>query len=287
MDGTGKERMTRTVAGRMRLDAALVERGLLPTRAKAQAAVLAGEVYVDGERAAKAGTPVSPEARLEVRSGRPRFVSRGGLKLDHALDVFGLDVAGLRAADIGSSTGGFTDCLLARGAVRVHAVDVGTGQLDWSLRSDPRVVSLEQQDVRDLDPAALGGPVDLATVDVSFISLGRVLPAVRALVRSGGHVVALVKPQFEAGPKAAKRGVVRDAAIHREVLERVARQAEEAGFSILGVTYSPIAGPDGNLEFFFLLGIGPHSGRAIAGAVEIEAVVTAAHDTIPRKGVRS
>jgi 23S rRNA (cytidine1920-2'-O)/16S rRNA (cytidine1409-2'-O)-methyltransferase len=164
-------------------------------------------------------------------------------------------------------------------------VDVGTGQLDWRLRSDPRVVSLEQQDVRDLDPGAVGGPVDLAAVDVSFISLGKVLPAIRRLVREGGAVVALVKPQFEAGPKAAKRGVVRDAAVHREVLERVARQAEEAGFTVLGVTYSPIAGPDGNLEFFLHLGVGSETRTPIAGSIGFEPVVKTAHERIPRKGI--
>lgn len=268
-------------ASTLRLDAALVERGLLPTRAKAQAAVLAGEVYVDGVRAAKAGTPVSAEARLEVRSSRPPFVSRGGIKLAHALTAFGVDPAGLRAADVGASTGGFTDCLLLRGAARVYAVDVGTGQLDWSLRSDPRVVSLEQQDVRDLDPADLDGPVDVVTVDVSFISLGKVLPAVRGLVRPGGTVVALVKPQFEAGPKAAKRGVVRDPAVHREVLARVMSAAEQAAFSVLDVTHSPIAGPDGNLEFFLHLRAAPGERRP----VDLEAVVNAAHAAVPRKGV--
>ena len=273
--------MATTMAGTLRLDVALVERGLLPTRAKAQAAVLAGEVYVDGVRAAKAGTPVSAEARLEVRSSRPPFVSRGGIKLDHALTAFGVDPAGLRAADVGASTGGFTDCLLAHGAARVYAVDVGTGQLDWSLRSDPRVVSLEQQDVRDLDPAALDGAVDVVTVDVSFISLGKVLPAVRGLVRPGGTVVALVKPQFEAGPKAAKRGVVRDPAVHREVLARVARHAEDADFSLLGVTYSPIAGPDGNIEYFLYLGTEPR----IARPLDFDAVVSVAHAAVPRKGV--
>lgn len=275
----------RAASRRERLDAALVARGLLPTRAKAQAAVLAGEVYVNGARAGKAGMAVPEDARLEIRSSRPRFVSRGGIKLEHALDVFGLDPSGARAADIGASTGGFSDCLLSRGAAQVHAVDVGTGQLDWRLRSDPRVVSLEQQDVRDLDPRALGGPVDLAVVDVSFISLGKVLPAVRRLVREGGAVVALVKPQFEAGPKAAKRGVVRDPAVHREVLERVARQAEEAGFSVRGVTYSPIAGPDGNIEFFLYLGVDSETSKPIAGSIDVETVVKTAHERVPRKGI--
>jgi 23S rRNA (cytidine1920-2'-O)/16S rRNA (cytidine1409-2'-O)-methyltransferase len=273
-----------TTTRRQRLDAALVERGLVATRARAQAAVLAGEVYVDGQRASKAGMPVAPEARLEIRSTRPRYVSRGGIKLDHALEVFGVEVAGRRAADIGASTGGFTDCLLARGAARVYAVDVGTGQLDWRLRGDPRVVCLERHDVRDLAPEALDGPVDLVTVDVSFISLGKVLPAVRRLVREGGTVVALVKPQFEAGPKAAKKGVVRDPAVHRAVLARVAAQAAAAGFTVLGATYSPIAGPDGNLEFFLHLGaVAPPDARGV-GAAELDAVVAEGHARVARRG---
>src|SRR3990170_8768549 len=209
-----------------RLDVVLVERGLAPTRARAQAAVLAGEVYVDGEPVTKVGTRVDPGAAIEIRSRRPSFVSRGGIKLDHALTVFALDARGLRAVDVGSSTGGFTDCLLKRGAAHVHAVDVGTGQLAWELRTDPRVTVLERRDVRSVAPEELGGAVDLAVVDVAFIGLGKVMPVLRTLLRSGGTVVALVKPQFEAGPRAARRGVVRDAAGHEDVLRRVLSQAE-------------------------------------------------------------
>src|SRR3990172_6963219 len=189
-----------------RLDAVLVDRGLVPTRAQAQAAVLAGEVYVDGALVTKAGALVAPDALIELRTRRPSFVSRGGLKLDHALTAFGLDVGGLRAVDVGSSTGGFTDCLLKRGAAHVHAVDVGTGQLAWELRTDPRVTVLERRDVRGVTPEELGGAVDLAVVDVAFIGLGKIMPVLRALVRSGGTVVALVKPQFEAGPRGGERG---------------------------------------------------------------------------------
>lgn len=267
---------------RTRLDVALVERGLAPTRAKAQAAVLAGEVYVDGARAGKAGMTVPAGVHLEIRSRRAAFVSRGGIKLDHALVAFGLDVAGMRAADIGSSTGGFTDCLLRRGAVRVYAIDVGRGQLDWSLRNDPRVVSLEERDVRDVRIEDLGGPVDLAAVDVSFISLAKVLPAVGRLVREGASVVTLVKPQFEAGPKAAKRGVVREAAVHLEVLREVVSRAAESGFSVLDATYSPIAGPDGNIEYFLHLRTTPGDSRT----VDLAAVVSAAHAAVRRKGER-
>lgn len=273
--------MTTTVARRERLDVALVARGFLPTRARAQAAVLAGEVYVEGERATKPGVAVAPDARLELRPRGPRFVSRGGIKLEHALSAFGLDPAGQRTADVGSSTGGFTDCLLRHGARRVYAIDVGTGQLDWSLRTDPRVVALERRDVRTVDAADLDGPVDLITVDVSFISLAKVLPSVRRLVRPGGSVVALVKPQFEAGPKAAKRGVVRDPAVHRSVLARVTRQAGEVGFSVVGATFSPVAGPDGNIEYFLHLA----ADKEIAGSVDIETVVSTAHAVVPRKGI--
>ncbi len=270
-------------AGKMRLDVALVERGLVATRGKAQSAVLAGEVYVNGARAAKPGMTVAAEAHLEIRSRRPAFVSRGGLKLDHALATFRIDVRELRAADVGSSTGGFTDCLLRRGAARVYAIDVGKGQLDLSLRSDARVVALEQRDVRRVSLDELQGPVDVATVDVSFISLGTVLPAVRTLVVRDGVIVALVKPQFEAGPKAAKRGVVRDAAVHGQVLRRVMAQAEGVGLSVSAATYSPVAGPDGNLEFFLMLQNVP--GRS--QPVDVEALVTAAHRAVPRKGARA
>ena len=264
-----------------RLDVALVDRGLAATRARAQGAILAGEVYVDGTQVTKAGTRVDPGAALELRSRRPSFVGRGGLKLDHALTVFALDVRGLRALDVGASTGGFTDCLLQRGATHVVAVDVGTGQLDWRLRTDPRVTVLERRDIRSLSPEDLGGPVDMATVDVSFIGLGKVLPALRLLLRRTGAVVALVKPQFEAGPRAAKRGVVRDPAVHEEVLRRVIGQADASGFRVLDATYSPIAGPDGNLEYFLRLDAGP----GVSAAVDLAAVVRSAHATVPRRGV--
>ncbi|MDQ7842920.1 MAG: TlyA family RNA methyltransferase [Armatimonadota bacterium] len=279
--------MTTAAARRERLDVVLVARGFLPTRAKAQAAILAGEVYVGGARVTKPGLAVAPDAPIEIRPLRPAYVSRGGLKLDHALTVFGIDPAGWRVADVGASTGGFTDCLLRRGARQVYAIDVGAGQLHWSLRTDPRVVVLERRDVRTVDAALLDGPVDLATVDVSFISLGKVLPAVRRLVRPGGAVVALVKPQFEAGPKAARGGVVRDAAVHRHVLARVARQAEESGYTVAGATYSPIAGPDGNLEFFLHLRTEhPPDVQGGAGRVDLDAVVDTAHAVVPRRGVR-
>ncbi|HEY6103127.1 MAG TPA: TlyA family RNA methyltransferase [bacterium] len=264
-----------------RLDVALVERGLAATRARAQGAILAGEVYVDGTQVTKAGTRIDPDAPLELRSRRQRFVGRGGQKLDHALTVFALDVRGLRAIDVGASTGGFTDCLLQRGVAHVYAVDVGAGQLDWQLRTDPRVTVFEHRDIRGLGREELGGPVDLAAVDVSFIGLGKVLPALRPLLGGGGTSVVLVKPQFEAGPKLAKRGVVRDPAVHEDVLRQIITQAGVAGFRVLDVTYSPLAGPDGNLEYFLRLDASP----GISSAVDVAAVVRSAHATVPRRGM--
>ena len=235
---------------RIRVDQALVERGLAPSREKAQALLMAGEVFLAGQRIDKPGTRIPLEAELEVRGRGLPFASRGGLKLAKALEAFGLDPQGLVAADLGASTGGFTDCLLQRGAVRVHAVDVGRGQLDQRLRQDPRVVVRERCNARFLKPEDLGEPVDLATMDLSFISLGLVLPAVRDLLRPEGWVVALVKPQFEAGPaRVGRGGVVRDPAVHREVLRKVVEAASELGFQLFGLTFSPVRGPAGNIEF--------------------------------------
>jgi 23S rRNA (cytidine1920-2'-O)/16S rRNA (cytidine1409-2'-O)-methyltransferase len=235
---------------RRRIDAELVDRGLFASRERARAAVLAGEVRVAGQVVTKAGHTVEPDATIEVAE-RQRFVSRGGDKLAGALDTFALDVAGVRAVDVGASTGGFTDCLLQRGARSVVAIDVGYGQLAWSLRTDPRVSVVERTNIRVADPAELGAPFDLAVVDVSFISLRTVLPHVAALLGEGGAIVALVKPQFEAGKgRVGKKGVVKDAGVHAEVLEAAARAATEAGFVVRGLTFSPIKGPEGNIEFW-------------------------------------
>ena len=235
---------------RRRIDAELVDRGLFASRERARAAVLAGEVRVAGQVVTKAGHTVEPDATIEVAE-RQRFVSRGGDKLAGALDTFALDVAGVRAVDVGASTGGFTDCLLQRGARSVVAIDVGYGQLAWSLRTDPRVTVVERTNIRVADPAELGAPFDLAVVDVSFISLRTVLPHVAALLGEGGAIVALVKPQFEAGKgRVGKKGVVKDAGVHAEVLEAAARAATEAGFVVRGLTFSPIKGPEGNIEFW-------------------------------------
>jgi 23S rRNA (cytidine1920-2'-O)/16S rRNA (cytidine1409-2'-O)-methyltransferase len=232
-----------------RLDVLLVQAGLAPTRARAQALVLSGQVVVGEARVDKPGTRVAVDAPLRLKGEVLPYVSRGGLKLRHALRHFGLSVAGCVAADIGSSTGGFTDCLLQAGAVRVHAVDVGYGQLHETLRRDARVLSHERTNARFLLPDALGEAVDVLVVDVSFISLTLVLPAVLPLLRPGGHLVALVKPQFEVGKgRVGKGGVVRDEAARAEAVQRVARATEALGLVLLGVTDSPLLGPAGNRE---------------------------------------
>ncbi len=236
---------------KLRLDALLLDRGLFASREQARAAVLAGDVSVDGRPATKPGVSVPLDAAIEV-ARRPRFVSRGGEKLDHALDRFGIDVRGLVTADIGASTGGFTDCLLQRGAERVHAVDVGYGQIDYRLRTDPLVVLLERTNVRHL--AGLPEPVALAAIDVSFISLTKVLDPVRRLLRPHGDAVALIKPQFEARREEVGRGgIVRSRETHARVIGRVAAWATRDGWRVRGLTASPILGGEGNKEFLVWL----------------------------------
>jgi 23S rRNA (cytidine1920-2'-O)/16S rRNA (cytidine1409-2'-O)-methyltransferase len=238
----------RAVAKRVRLDQLLVQRELAPSRERAQALILAGAVRVDGGRADRAAAPVPEDARLTVDAG-PKYVSRGGGKLAGALDAFGLEIAGKVAIDVGSSTGGFTDVLLQRGAARVHAIDVGKGQLDWGLRNDPRVVVHEGVNAREGVP--IEEPVDLVVADVSFISLRLALPPSLAKLRDGGDVVALVKPQFEAGRDAVgKGGVVRDPEARAAAVIAVANDLASRGFGVVGVTPSPIAGREGNREIF-------------------------------------
>jgi len=239
--------------GRVRLDHLVVSRGLAPTRHQAETAIRLGEILVDGERRDKPGALVAPASAVERRARGPAYVSRGGLKLAGALDAFGIDPAGLVAVDVGASTGGFTDCLLQRGARRVYATDVGHGLLHWQLRGDPRVVVMERRHASQLTADDLPEPVDLATIDVSFISLLKVLPAVARIVRPGGVILALVKPQFEAGPKAAPKGVVRDPRVHTDVLRRVIAGAAQMRLAPVSVAASPLVGPKGNREFFVLL----------------------------------
>ena len=237
---------------KQRVDVLLTLRGLAPTRARAQALVLAGRVYVEERRVDKAGALLPEDTPLTVREGDHPYVSRGGVKLAGALDAFALDVRGARCLDVGASTGGFTDCLLQRGAARVVAVDVGYGQLAQKLRDDPRVVNLERTNARDLDPEAIGGPADVVVVDASFIGIGKLAAALFANAKPGGALVALIKPQFEVGREAAARGkgVVRDEALRRAAIDEARRELEAAGWEVLGEADPTLAGPKGNLEAF-------------------------------------
>ena len=233
-----------------RLDVLLVERGLMESRQKAQTTIMSGLVFVKGQRVDKPGTSVDNEAEIEIRGNVLKYVSRGGLKLEKAMATFPVALEGAVCADIGASTGGFTDCMLQNGASKVYAVDVGYGQLAWKLREDPRVVCMERTNARYLTHEQVPDELDFASVDVSFISLKLILPALCGLLKEGGHVACLVKPQFEAGKeKVGKKGVVRDPAVHLEVLENFLNHAKESGFTVLGITYSPIRGPEGNIEF--------------------------------------
>jgi 23S rRNA (cytidine1920-2'-O)/16S rRNA (cytidine1409-2'-O)-methyltransferase len=235
---------------RVRIDRLLLDRGLVESREQAIRRIMAGEVFVGAKRVDKAGALVLADAEVELQ-GRSPYVSRGGEKLAHALDAFRVKVAGRVCIDVGASTGGFTDCLLQRGAARVFAVDVGTAQLDAKLRTDPRVVVMEQTNARTLDPRIFGEQPTLATIDVAFISLEKILPSVFGVLAPRGEVVALVKPQFEVGREhVGKGGVVRDPALHRSAVQRLARYAVLRGWHVLGVTASPLRGPKGNREFF-------------------------------------
>lgn len=237
-----------------RLDKLMVERGLVPSRQRAQALILAGQVVVDHHTVDKAGARVAADAALRLKGEDIPYVSRGGLKLEKALQEFDLDVTGVVAIDVGASTGGFTDCLLQHGAARVYAVDVGYGQLAWSLRQDSRVVNLERTNIRHLQPASLPEKPILAVIDASFISLEKVLPATLALLAEQAEVVALIKPQFEVGRGAVgKGGVVRDAGLHEAVVERIRQVATGLGCRVRNVTESPILGPKGNREFLIHL----------------------------------
>jgi 23S rRNA (cytidine1920-2'-O)/16S rRNA (cytidine1409-2'-O)-methyltransferase len=247
-----------------RLDQLLVERGLAPSRAKAQALVLAGTVFSGDKRLDKPGTTLGVDAPLAVRGKDHPWVSRGGIKLAHALDHFGIDPRGLVAVDVGASTGGFTDVLLQRGAARVYAVDVGFGQFDWKLRNDSRVMLLERVNARHLTPDQVPEQVDLVVCDASFIGLETVLPAPLALAKPRATLVALIKPQFEVGPeRVGKGGVVRDSALHREVCDRIVAWLAAQDWRVLGVVESPIRGPEGNVEFLVAAERGP---RTTAGA---------------------
>ena len=248
-----------------RLDVLLVSLGLAESRAKAQATIMAGEVYVNGQKADKSGMEVDITSNIEVRGSACPYVSRGGLKLEKALRNFGVAPTGYVCSDSGASTGGFTDCRLQQGASKVFAIDVGYGQLAWKIRNDPRVVVMERTNIRYVTLEDLGEPLDLSVIDVSFISLGLVLPVVKTLLKPTGQVLCLIKPQFEAGKdKVGKKGVVRDPAVHEEVLQNFISLAKSLDFTIRNLTFSPVKGPEGNIEFLAHLSMQPGEDSYLA-----------------------
>ena len=264
-----------------RLDVLLVENGHADSRTKAQAIIMSGLVYVKGQKVDKPGTAVPNDAEIEVRGNVLKYVSRGGLKLEKAMATFPVQLEGAICADIGASTGGFTDCMLQNGATKVYAVDVGYGQLAWKLRSDERVVCMERTNARYLTHEQVPDELDFASVDVSFISLKLILPPLCGLLKEQGHVACLVKPQFEAGKeKVGKKGVVRDPSVHQEVLENFLQHAKESGFTVLGLTYSPIRGPEGNIEYLGYL----EKGEWVEKEFDLQALVAESHQTLKEHG---
>lgn len=266
-----------------RLDVLMTARGLAESREKAKTLIMAGVVYVDGQREDKAGQNFPPEVTIEVRGNRLPYVSRGGLKLEKALKEFPLSLTGKICMDVGASTGGFTDCMLQNGASKVYAVDVGHGQLDWKLRNDPRVICLEKTNIRYATRQEVPEEIAFSSIDVSFISLEKVLPVVRALLAPAGEVVALIKPQFEAGrAQVGKHGVVREPKVHLEVIEKVLGYAAAAHFVPRGLSFSPIRGPEGNIEYLIWLAAMPEEGTGEESVTTETArsIVAAAHGTL-------
>ncbi len=254
-----------------RLDVLLVKRNLAPSREKAKAVIMSGNVYVDGQKEDKPGMSFKEEVKIEVRGHSLPYVSRGGLKLEKALQSFDTSVKGKVCTDVGASTGGFTDCMLQNGARKVYAIDVGRGQLDWRLREDSRVVCMEKTNIRYVKPEDIGEPVDFSSIDVSFISLSKVLPAIRDYLKEDGEIAALIKPQFEAGrQKVGKKGVVRDPETHIEVIEAVTGFAVSCGFYVENLTFSPIRGPEGNIEYLVHL---KKCGGGIRRSIDIRKTV--------------
>ena len=264
-----------------RLDILLVKKGLAPSREKAKTMIMEGNVFVDNNREDKAGSSFDENAKIEIKGNTLKYVSRGGLKLEKAMTHFGITLGGKVCMDIGASTGGFTDCMLQNGASKVYAVDVGYGQFAWKLRQDERVVCMEKTNILYVTPEDIADRLDFASVDVSFISLTKVLGPARALLQDDGEMVCLIKPQFEAGrEKVGKKGVVRDKAVHEEVIHKVIDFALETGFSILNLEYSPIKGPEGNIEY--LVYIRKTEEGSMADTVDIHAVVEAAHGELDK-----
>lgn len=263
---------------KQRLDVLIVERQLAPSREKAKAIIMSGNVFVEGQREDKAGTMFPDTANIEVRGKTLPYVSRGGLKLEKAMQHFDLTLEGKICMDVGSSTGGFTDCMLQNGAVKVYAVDVGHGQLDWKLRQDDRVVCMERTNIRYVTEEDIADKIDFSSIDVSFISLTKVLLPVRQLLTQTGQIVCLIKPQFEAGrEKVGKKGVVRDPAVHKEVIEKVIAYARSIHFDMLHLEFSPIKGPEGNIEYLLHLQKITEDRLGEAVLVDVDAVVAQAH----------
>ena len=271
-----------------RLDVLLVKHGLAESREKAKAIIMSGIVYVDGQKEDKAGTTFDEKARVEVRGAVLKYVSRGGLKLEKAMTHFGVELNGQVCMDVGASTGGFTDGMLQNGAVKVYSVDVGHGQLAWKLRNDERVVCMEKTNIRYVAPEDIADPIGFASIDVSFISLTKVLGPVKALLEDNGQIVCLIKPQFEAGrEKVGKKGVVREPAVHLEVIDMVIDYALSIGFEALNLEFSPIKGPEGNIEYLLYLQKHPEDQEAEyavrrEAAADPKAVVAEAHQTLDR-----
>ncbi len=262
---------------KVRLDQLVFERGFTDSRERARTTIMSGLVFVNGQRADKPGAAIDPEAAIEVRGEALPFVSRGGFKLDKALKVFPVDPAGKTCMDCGASTGGFTDVLLQHGAAKVYAVDVGYGQLAWKLRCDARVVNLERTNLRYVTAEQVPEPLDLAVMDVSFISIRLVLPAVKALLKPGADLICLIKPQFEAGrEEVGKKGVIRDEAVHRRVVADILAFAPSIGLIPVGLDYSPIKGPEGNIEYLCHM----KNGNAEPQTLDVEAVVKASHEAL-------
>ena len=264
-----------------RLDVLLVQKGLAPSREKAKTMIMEGNVFVDHQREDKAGTFFDPSVNIEIYGNTLRYVSRGGLKLEKAMAQFGIVLDDKVCMDIGASTGGFTDCMLQNGASKVYAVDVGYGQFAWKLRQDPRVVCMEKTNIRYVTPEDIADALDFASVDVSFISLTKVLEPAKELLKDGAEMVCLIKPQFEAGKeKVGKKGVVRDPAVHIEVIERVILFAQSIGFGVLHLDYSPIKGPEGNIEY--LVHIKKNAQTENEETIDVHAVVAAAHGELDK-----
>lgn len=266
-----------------RLDVLLVEKGLATSREKAKAVIMSGIVYVDGNKEDKAGTTFLPTANIEVKGSTLKYVSRGGLKLEKAMDSFGVTLTDRICMDVGSSTGGFTDCMLQNGAKKVYAVDVGHGQLDWKLRNDDRVVCMEKTNIRYVTSEAVEDKIDFSSIDVSFISLTKVLLPVRELLTEKGRIVCLIKPQFEAGrEKVGKKGVVRDKRVHEEVIEQVVEYASSIDLYPVMLDFSPVKGPEGNIEYLLFLTKDKDDELLINAGFSIHDVVEASHDTLDR-----